>query len=410
MSIDKHIGKSIRALAGGFVVAGLTAAASSGAWAQATNLVCTGCVQSSDLANGAVTSAKIAGGAVTNGKIADNAVNADKIATGAITAPKIGPNAVNTSKIVTGAITSAKIGAGAVNVNKLANSAVSTAKLQAGAVTSSRLADGAVSAAKFGIANTVHIDDQGNPSANCTELRNVLAGLTGPAAVVLGPGTYDCGSNHVLLTSGISLIGAGRNLVTITGTQTSLDGLVRLQGNNIKLQGLTVFSDVSGLGFATAVTIGADHVTTLDWRLEEITAEAANGTNFTFGVYAREVDCDGGKMSDVIARASGGDTNNRGIEFECLSGSITATDVRSEATGSIPRGLVKFGLSTLTVRNSSFSGGDRSVSLSVGNLRVISSELDGSLFGAVDCVGNYTGSGAALSNGTNGSGGCLLPP
>ena len=137
-----------RALAGGVLLAGMGTGA---AWGQqATNLVCSACVGSGDLANGAVTSSKIGGGAVTNGKIAANAVNTPKIATGAVTAPKIAPNAVNASKIATGAVTAAKIASGAVNVNKLANSAVSTAKIQAGAVTTDRLADGAVTNAKIG--------------------------------------------------------------------------------------------------------------------------------------------------------------------------------------------------------------------------------------------------------------------
>ena len=136
-----------RALAGGLLLA---AAGTGTAWGQqATNLVCSACVGSGDLANGAVTAAKIGGGAVTNGKIAANAVNASKIATGAVTAPKIGPNAVNASKIATGAITAPKIGPGAVNVNKLANSAVSTAKIQIGAITESRIADGAVTPEKL---------------------------------------------------------------------------------------------------------------------------------------------------------------------------------------------------------------------------------------------------------------------
>ena len=403
-------GRIFSALAGGFVAAGLIAAASSGAWAQATNLFCSGCVQSNDLANGAVTSAKIAGEAVTNGKIADNAINVNKIATGAITAPKIGPNAVNASKIVTGAITSAKIGAGAVNVNKLANSAVSTAKLQAGAVTASRLADGAVSAAKLGVANTTYIEDSGNSVANCAALLDALDGLVGPAAVVLGPGTYDCGSNQVLLTSGISLIGIDRDLVTITGTLASPDGLVGLQGNGVELRGVTIFNDGGGTFSTSAVTIGAGSVQTLNWHLKDITAEAINGNFSTSGIFTQGIDCDGGKIKDVIARASGGVTNNRGVEFTCDSGFVTATDLRGEGGGSNPRGLIKFGASSLTVRNSSFSGTLDSLFRSSGILQVVSSELEGSVGGSVDCVGNYNEAGIALTNGTFGSGGCVLPP
>jgi hypothetical protein len=62
---------------------------------------------------------------------------------------------------------------------------------------------------------------------------------------------------------------------------------------------------------------------------------------------------------------------------------------------------------TLIVRNSFFSGGTNSVSLSTGILKVISSELDGPVFGAVICVADYDENGAALADGTGDSGGCI---
>ena len=67
-------------------------------------------------------------------------------------------------------------------------------------------------------------------------------------------------------------------------------------------------------------------------------------------------------------------------------------------------GLLKDLASSLTVRNSSFTGATNSVSRVGGTLKVISSELDGPLFGAVICVGDYDGAGVALANGTFGTG------
>ncbi len=39
-------------------------------------------------------------------------------------------------------------------------------------------------------------------------------------------------------------------------------------------------------------------------------------------------------------------------------------------------------------------------------MKVISSELDGPVTDTVICIGDYDETGAALANGTNGSGGC----
>jgi hypothetical protein len=68
--------------------------------------------------------------------------------------------------------------------------------------------------------------------------------------------------------------------------------------------------------------------------------------------------------------------------------------------------LVSSGGSSLTVKNSSLAGAT-AVLRSAGTLRAISSELDGAVSGAVICVGDYDETGAALADGTNGSGGCV---
>ena len=351
--------------------------------AQAADLVCTACVQESDLGNGAVSAAKLKPGAATNGKIANSAVNTVKIATGAVTAPKIA--------------------AEAVNITKLAASAVSTEKIQSGAVTASRLADGAVSAAKLGIPRTTYIEDSGDDVANCDELRDVFAGLTGPAAVALGPGTYDCGANTVVLTAGISLIGLDRGLVTITGALNSSDGLVSLQGADAHLQGVTVINQVTS-GQAFAITVSGD---VPNWRLSDIAVEAvSSGGTSAIGVLISGSNCRG-EIHDAHLTA-GSVTNSRGIESTC-SGPITATNVTTVATGGGGNlGVITFfGSGVFTLRNSTIAGTSASVQRSGGTLRVIGSELNGSVNDSVVCVGSYDETGTALADGTNGSGGCI---
>ncbi len=199
---------------------------SSGALAQfATDVQCVQCVGTGDIAFGAVRQGRIADGAVTNRKIAFGAVREARIADGAVTNRKIGPGAVRegrianravttpkialgavvegrlangavaTNKIRDGAVTTAKIAAGAVSDAKLAADAVTSAKILDGTIVNADISDGAVSAATLGLANTIFIEDTGTPTDNCTDLLDALTGLTGPAAVVLGPGTYDCGSS-----------------------------------------------------------------------------------------------------------------------------------------------------------------------------------------------------------------------
>src|SRR6185503_5972321 len=65
----------------------------------ATDVQCTGCVGTPDLAGSAVTNAKLANGAVNSAKIADNS----------ITAADIGANAVGVSEIATDAVGAAEL-------------------------------------------------------------------------------------------------------------------------------------------------------------------------------------------------------------------------------------------------------------------------------------------------------------
>ncbi|MEN9728333.1 MAG: hypothetical protein RL434_2699 [Pseudomonadota bacterium] len=85
----------------------------------ATDLTCSGCVGTADLANSSVTAPKIPNGAIGGLKLANGAVTTVKVTDGAIT----------TSKIANGAITNLKLGAGAVNSAKILNGSVASEDL-----------------------------------------------------------------------------------------------------------------------------------------------------------------------------------------------------------------------------------------------------------------------------------------
>jgi autotransporter-associated beta strand protein len=151
------------------------------------------------------------------------------------------------------------------------------------------------------------------------------------------------------------------------------------------------------------VAIGAGLSNTRRWRMSEVSVRGTNAGASSFGILTREVDCDGGEMIKVVAQGDSGTSFNLGVSFNCSAGAVAGTNLRANGGST---GLYKSGDSTLTVRNSSFTG-FTSVQRDQGILRVISSEIDGSLFGTVICVGDYNGTGAALANGTFGSGGCV---
>lgn len=271
------------------------------------------------------------------------------------------------------------------------------------------------------VANTAHVAISGGDYASPVNALNDIATWCGtpsannPCLVKLAPGTYDVGSTAVVLPAHVGLRGAGQKLSTITGTVTS-SGLLRLAGDNTTLADLTVVNDANAANIS-AVTIGKNasgsNVNVKNWRLNNLRAEANNGTTSTSSVFFPfGIDCSSGAMYNVFATAVANTGNARGIEFGCGTGSISGSDIMATTSGGTTRiGLIKFHSgSTLTVRNSSFAGTTQSVKLDAGTIKVISTELDGPVDGTVICVGDYNAAGVALVDGTNGSGGCVTPP
>ena len=368
-----------RALAGALLLACMSAGA---AWGQqANNLVCSACVQESDLANGAVTSGKIGGGAVTNGKIANSAVNSVKIATGAVTAPKLAPNSVNPTKITIGAITAAKLAPGAVNVTKLANSSVSTAKLQAGAVSASRLADGAVTAAKLGLKNMVFIEAAGPTiDDNCNALLAAIAGITdaapnNPYLIVLGPGVFSCGSQTIAMKNNVSIQGSGVAATIIVG---QLSGPV-LMGAEADLSDLQVSNLGTGVGNSNAIEHPSGFMT-----ITNVVAHALGAPGELIGILVN-----GGTLLLHESNALAGEGNDSNGLF--LAGGIV--QMRNSAAIATGTGTFSMGLftasGTLSATNSIFGGNSNAIFIFGGTVRVAASQVSGGTSGGPVCVGSY---------------------
>jgi len=88
--------------------------------AAATDLVCTECVETSDLAVGAVGTDQLKNGAVGTYKLKNGAVTTDKLKNGAVGTNKLKNGAVGTDKLKNGAVGTAKIKNGAITYAKLA--------------------------------------------------------------------------------------------------------------------------------------------------------------------------------------------------------------------------------------------------------------------------------------------------
>jgi len=312
---------------------------------------------------------------------------------------------VRTYDIDVGAVITSRLAPDAVTEGKIADGAVTDGKIAEDAVTAAKIADGAVGAAKLGLARTIYLEDSGSDTVNCDNLRGALEALVGPAALVLGPGTFDCQRHNILLPNQVSLIGSGQNLTTITGSESGASGLVRL-GNDAALTDLTVINDdhagpVSGL---TAVFVGdAD-----DWRLSNVTVKAIDGYVQSTAIWVRHGPCSG-EMTNVTAIAEGF-SDSTGLFISCDDGSISASNVNARAVGSRGASLLKLGESIFTARNSSFGGLNIDIPVGSGSyetLKLISSEVSGDLPDGAICVGVYDETGTALSNGTAGLGGCL---
>ena len=142
------------------ITATLMATLGSGAMAQtASDLRCSQCVHSSDVATGAITSGEIRNGtileedlansAVTSRKIRNGTIHSADIRDGTVSGADIRNGSVGTSDLANGAVTSAKIRDGNVLQQDLGNNAVTSAKIRDGHVTNADLANGAVNSAKI---------------------------------------------------------------------------------------------------------------------------------------------------------------------------------------------------------------------------------------------------------------------
>ena len=367
-------------LAGG--VALMASLAESAAWAQASDLVCTECVQAGDLAanavnnskiaNGSINAAKLAANAVTVAKIANNSITSAKLTTAAVTAAKIGPNAVNSFKIANAAVTAPKIAPGAVNATKIANSAVSFEKLAADVL----------------LEHLLFVSANGSAANNCNDLRDTLAeagGLATPdqkVVVRLDSGIFDCQTQGITVPSDVTLEGAGPETFGVNGKAvTRIEGevegaLVTLEQATV-LRGLEIENDLpSGPRDAVGVEALGGAV------LEDLFVSASSNDGDAFGITffgSCGFGCLPRSATDVLATAS---SINGNLAYAIHVDGATSAELEGVETfaGSltpVAMGVRVTGGASVKVTHSELRGGDMDAFVEAGsNLTVLYSQLD----------------------------------
>ncbi len=197
--------------------------------------------------------------------------------------------------LATGGVAAAALADGSVTSEALADDAVTESALAEGSVGADALADGAVTAAKLGLANTAFVAaDWATAWDNCDALIAALADATGPAVVVLGPGTYDCGDRQVVVPDGVELRGAGRKTTTIAGALDDpggFEGVVAL-GSDSALSRISVLHQ-GGTNASIAVSVPA---TSEGVEITDVRLSGGAGSAIGYAVMV-----DGG---EVLVRAS----------------------------------------------------------------------------------------------------------
>ncbi len=275
-----------------------------------------------------------------------------------------------------------------------------------------------------------------NGAALLNTLNNIPSDLFQPYLIKLGPGTYNLGSNSLVMKQFVSIEGSGEEATAITAAVSSpaaTESATVKGANNSGLRFLTVVN--TGTGSYTVaivnssaspsmlhVTAAASGGTTSNFgvfnylsspTMTNVTASGGGGTNSSIGVYnssssptMTNVTASGGggtnssigvynsssspMMTNVTASGSGG-TNNYGVSNDASSPTMTNVTVDGSG-GTASYGVYNSGSGLVKINHSRIRG---AITISNGsgvNTRVGNTQLDGGAAtnsGTIACVGLY---------------------
>lgn len=346
----------ILALAGTLIVGGHQTALGA---PPAEDVACTGCVDTSDIADNAVTGGKIADGTVGSTDIADGAVGSAEIADGG----------------------------------------VGSADIADWSVTASKLADDAI------FAHVIRVRGDGTPTENCDALRAAIARTVENIDTIhylirLDTGEYDCGvstdgSSLLDVYPRVTLQGAGVLATKITGDYFGIccgqRGMVMLYALT-ELRDLTVENRTTSDGHTVIGTagLGANRITNVAVAFTQTPSSALGIFLFTGETTLRDVRID---IPDVPAQITGIHVSYQAVV------NLENVTVTTGFTPSITEILSINGYAT--VRNSVFKGdlaGLNAWAVTVddgGTADFASTQIDGAVrnvgTGVARCVGSYDG-------------------
>lgn len=124
----------------------------------ATDVRCTQCINTSDVAANAITTAKIKNGTIKAADIANNAITSEAIRGGAIKTTNIAGSAIISEKIKDGEVKTDDISTDAITSAKIKDGQVKTADISASAITSAKIKNGQVKTADLAL-NAVTLDN-----------------------------------------------------------------------------------------------------------------------------------------------------------------------------------------------------------------------------------------------------------
>lgn len=156
-------------------------------------MVCSGCIQATDIANGTIGPNKLIPGSVNATTIANGVIGPNKLIPGSINTATIATNAITSNKILNGAVKSADIGDGEVTSIDIQNDTITSTDILDSAIKGVDIATGTITATNLGT-NSVGTEEVSDDSLTALDLNdeagaefisgNQFLSLSGTASVV----------------------------------------------------------------------------------------------------------------------------------------------------------------------------------------------------------------------------------
>jgi predicted phage tail protein len=234
------------------------------------DLIATGAITASQLADGTITADKFAAGALGGATIDAGSVTTSKIADGAITTDKLAANSITAAQIVAGTITADKFAAGAIGAASIDAGSITTAMLGANIVTANKIAANTITANEIA-ANTITASQIAASTITANQIASGTITATQIAANTITAGQI---AANTITASQIAAL-------TITAAQIAANTITAG-----KLVAATITSNEIAANTIVAGNIAAGAITTAKLAANAVTANEIAANTITAGKIA----------------------------------------------------------------------------------------------------------------------------